>query len=157
MMQAWRRLLVLGVMLMCGVSACGSDDPTDPVVAGPGVSVSGLTYELPGATITAVTGSLPAPTAAFAAPIVALSGRPSATTAATITVSAAEPFQTIFVQAQGTTSYARIFLPAQTTLVAVSVKTDLLSSFVATSLNIAVGSGARTSQASALPLQSFSN
>ena len=157
MTNAWRKWLVLGSVLLAGTTACGSDGPTTEVVP-PGVDLSGLNFQLSGATITLVSGALPTADASFVAPIVSVDRAPTITLPATITVRAAEPFQTILLQPGGASSYVRILLPAQTNLIAVSVKTDATSSgVVATAATIAVGSGTRTSRASPLSFQTFGN
>ena len=156
MMHTWRRLAVLGALMLSGATAC-SDEPTDPVVVETGVTVSGLKFTLTGATLTSVDAAIPTPTASFAAPTVSVNRAPSSSVPAVISVAAAEPFQTILVRPTGSTSHARIFLPAATSLIQISVVTTGTGGVVATSVTIAVGNGARTSATSNLALQALGN
>ena len=145
-------------LLVIGAVACGSSSTDDPVVVDPGLTVGGLKFTLSGATLTAVSAALPAPDASFASPVVAIDRAPGATQSATISVSAAEPFQTILIQPTGNASYVRIFLPAQTTLIGVTVIANAASGpSAATSVTAAVANGARTSKTTALSLQAASN
>jgi hypothetical protein len=90
--------------------------------------------------------------------VVTINRAPTATQAATISVSAAEPFQAILVQPTGSASYVRIFLPAQTTLIGVSVLANPTgSTTAATAASIAVVSGTRTSKPAAIAFQTVSN
>jgi hypothetical protein len=157
MMHTWRRLIAISVLAVGGAS-CGSSDTVDPIVADPGLTVAGLKFTLAGATLTAVNASLPTADASFAAPVVAINRPPTSTQSATITVSAAEPFQTVLVQPGGSSSYVRVFLPAQTTLIGVTVIANPAgSTSVATAATIAVANGARASRTSALLFQPISN
>lgn len=157
MRQVGRRSLVLVAVILSGAAGCGAG-PKEPVVADPGVTVSGLNFQLSGATLTAVANTLPTADASFSTPLVRVDRSPTASIPATITVSAAEPFQTVLVQPNGSTSYVRIFLPAQTQLIGVSVLLRPVGApAVATAVTIAVGSGARTSRTSPLSLQSPGN
>ncbi len=156
MKSVWRKWLVLSTLLLSGVSGCGSGT-TDPVVVDAGVTLAGLNFKFSGATLTTASGALPAPDAAFAAPVVSINMTPSITSPATLSVGAAEPFQTVLIQPAGSASYVRIFLPAQTTLISISVLSEATSSFVATAATIAVGNGTRVSRPSALSLIPVSN
>lgn len=156
MMHTWRR--VFAVLAFALLAASCSDSSIDTVVAvDPGVSVGGLTFTLAGATLTAVSATLPTPDALLAAPVVAVNRAPTATQSATISVSAAEPFTTVLIQPAGSASYLRVFLPAQTTLIGISVVTSPGTSAAATAVNIGVGLGARVSKTSALSLQLAAN
>jgi hypothetical protein len=157
MKHTLRRVLAVPLLVL-GAAACGSSSTDDPVVVDPGLTVAGLKFTLAGATLTEVSAALPASDASFAAPIVTVDHAPTATQAATISVSAAEPFQTILVQPTGNASYVRIFLPAQTTLIGVTVLANPSgSASVATSITAAVANGARVSKTTALALQAISN
>lgn len=147
MMHALRRWVAIPALVVIGAGACTASSTTDPVPVDASLTVAGLKFSLTGATLTAVSATLPAADASFAAPIVTLNRTPTATLPATISVSAAEPFTAILVQPTGSASYARITLPAQTTLIGVSVLTDATGSgSVATGATIAVVSGTRTSK-----------
>lgn len=157
MMHTWRRLIAVSVLALGGVS-CGNSDTADPVIADPGLTVGGLKFTLSGATLTAVSAALPTSDASFAPPVVAVDRPPTATLSATITVSAAEPFQTVLVLPGGSSSYVRVFLPAQTTLIGITVLANPTgSASVSTAATIAVANGARTSRTSALMFQTISN
>lgn len=157
MKHALRRILALPLFVL-GAASCGSSSTDDPVVVDPGLTVGGLKFTLSGATLTAVSGTLPTPDASFAAPVVTVDRAPTATQSATISVSAAQPFQTILIQPTGNASYVRIFLPAQTTLIGVTVLSNPAgSASVATSVTAAVANGARASKTTALSLQASSS
>ncbi len=156
MKHALRRILALPLFVL-GAASCGSSSTDDPVVVDPGLTVGGLKFTLSGATLTAVSGTLPTPDASFAAPVVTVDRAPTATQSATISVSAAEPFTTVLIQPAGSASYLRVFLPAQTTLIGISVVTSPGTSAAATAVNIGVGLGARVSKTSALSLQAAAN
>jgi hypothetical protein len=157
MKHTWRRILAMPLFVL-GAAACGNSSTDDPVVVDPGLTVGGLKFTLSGATLTAVSAALPTADASFASPVVAVDRPPSVTQSATISVSAAEPFQTILIQPTGNASYVRIFLPAQTTLIGVTVIANpAAGSAAATSVTAAVANGARTSKTSALSLQVASN
>ena len=157
MKHAWRRVLAVPLLVL-GASACGSSSTDVPAVVDPGVTVAGLKFTLSGATLTTVAATLPAPDASFAAPVLTVDHAPTAAQSATVSVSAAEPFQTILVQPTGNASYVRIFLPAQTTLIGVTVIANPAgSASVATSVTVAVANGARVSKTSTLSLQPISN
>ncbi len=157
MTNAWPRALLLAALLIAGSAGC-KDDPATPVVTDPGVTESGLNFQLSGATLTSVAAALPNADASFSAPLVRLDRSPTTTQAATISVSAAEPFQTLLVQPAGSASYVRIFLPAPTQLIGVSVLVRSAGApAVSTAVTIAVGSGARTSRTSSLSLVPLGN
>ena len=157
MTHSWQRALWLGAVLLSGAVGCKSD-PADPVVTDPGVTESGLNFQLAGATLTSVSSTLPTADASFSAPVVRVDRSPTSTAPATISVSAAEPFQAVLVQPNGSSSYVRIFLPAPTQLIGVNVLIRAAGApAVATAVTIAVVSGARTSRASVLSLQSLGN
>ncbi len=151
------RALLGGVFLLVGISGC-KDDPKGPIVIDSGVTVAGLNFQLSGATLTSVSGALPTADALLSPPIVRIDRSPSATVRATITVSANEPFQTVLIQPNGSSSYVRIFLPAQTQLIGVSVQIQPNGApAVATAVAIAVGSTTRSSRTSALSLVPLGN
>lgn len=152
----WRSCAVLGAVLVTGLAAC-SDAPTDAPVIDQGITVSGLNFKFSGATLTTGSGSLPTVSAGFVAPVVSVNRAPTSTSPATISIGAAEPFQTVLVQPVGSTSYARVFLPAPTTLIQLSVVTAPTTGVVATAVTIAVANGTRTSATSNLALQSLGN
>ncbi len=156
MMSTWRKWVALSAVVVSGATACGTAT-TDPVVVDAGVTLAGLNFKFAGATLTTAAGSLPAPDASFAAPVVNISQPPTISTPVTLSVGAAEPFQTVLIQPVGSASYVRIFLPAQTTLISISVLSDATSSFLATSAIISVGNGVRVSKPSTLSLQPISN
>lgn len=152
MRRAWGKALVIVAAGLLGVTGC-SNDPEAPAAIDPGVTVDGLNFQLAGATLSSVGSALPAADASFAAPLVRIDRSPTVQTPATITVSATEPFQSVLVQPSGSSSYVRLFLPAQTQLIAITVQARTAgSSSVATSVSIAIGNGARTSRASVLSL-----
>ena len=142
-------------MLLAAVVSCRSSSGTEPIVLG--VNSGGLNFQLTGATLTVVTAALPVADALFVAPVVAVDKVPTATTAATLSVTAAEPFQVVLVQPTGSSSYVRILLPVATQLIAIRVLTDPTSSFFSTSASVAVASGTRTSKTSTLRLQTIAN
>jgi hypothetical protein len=151
------RALLGGVLLLVGGAGC-KDDPEGPIVVDPGVTVGGLNFQLSGATITSVSGALPTADALLSPPVVRIDRSPSTTVPATITVSANEPFQTVLVQPNGSSSYVRIFLPAQTQLIGVSVQVQPNgATAVATAVAVAVGTTTRTSRSSALALVPLGN
>jgi len=148
-----RRTLMLVVLAVAGsaaLTACSDDDGATGVVTTDAASLGGFTFSLTGATASIVAASFPAVTSGFAAPVVSADGTPSPTQARTITVSAAEPFTTVFLQPPGSASYVRVLLPAATTLIGIRVIGQQGATSVATSLSIAVGNGSRTSGASPL-------
>ncbi len=156
-MTSCLRAVLVTSALVLAATACTAD-PEEPVVIDPGVTVSGLNFQLAGATLTAVTNALPTPDAAFNAPVVRLDRSPTSSVPGTITVSAAEPFQTVLVQPNGSASYVRVFLPTQTQLIGISVLLWTAGiPVVATGVTIAVGNGARTSRTSVLSLLPISN
>ncbi len=156
MTHSWHGALVLGALLLGAAAGC-KDDPA-AVITDPGVTESGLNFQLAGATLTSVPNALPTADASFSAPVVRVDRSPTSTVPATISISAVEPFQTVLVQPNGSSSYVRIFLPAQTQLIGVNVLIRAAGSpTVATSLTIAVGSGTRTSRTSVLSLLSLGN
>ena len=157
MTHACRKWIAVPMLVLLGAAGCGTSDSTDPVPVDPSVTVSGLKFSLTGAVLTSVSAALPTPDAAFAAPIVTINRAPTSTQPATISVSAAEPFTAVLIQPTGSTSYARVALPAHTTLIGVSVVTDPTSSFLATSVTVSVVSGTRTSKTAAVSLQAISN
>ncbi|MBC7844276.1 MAG: hypothetical protein H7099_18335 [Gemmatimonadaceae bacterium] len=158
MTHACRRWIAGPMLLLLGVVACGESDTTDPTPVDAGVTVSGLKFTLSGAVLTTVSTALPASDAAFAAPVVTINRPPTATVEATVSVSAAEPFTAVLVQPAGSASYLRINLPAQTTLIGISVLTNPSgSASVATAATVAVVSGTRTSRTSTVSFQSVSN
>ncbi len=157
MMHACRRWIAVPMLVALGVAGCSDGDATDPAPVDPNVTVSGLKFSLSGAVLTSVSTALPTPDAAFTAPIVTINRAPTSTQPATISVSAAEPFTAVLIQPTGSTSYARVALPAQTSLIGVSVLTDPGGSFLATSVTVAVVSGTRTSKTTAVSLQNISN
>ncbi len=157
MMRTWRRWVSLPALVLLGATGCSSATTEVPPID-TGLTVAGLTFTLTGATLTNVSTALPAADASFAAPVVTVNRAPTSTQAATISVSAAEPFTAVLVQPTGSTSYVRITLPAQTTLIGVSVLTNPTGSVsVATSATVAVVSGTRTSKTSAVAFQTVSN
>ncbi len=156
MTQARHRALVLGAFLLAGAAGC-TDDAASPVVADLGVTESGLNFQLSGATLTLVANALPNADASFSLPVVRVDRSPTSTVPATITVSAAEPFQSVLIQPSGSSSYVRIFLPAQTQLIGVSVQVRAGAPAVATAVTIAVGVGTRISRTSLLSLQPSGN
>ena len=157
MTHACRRWIAVPMLVALGIAGCGAKDSTDPVPVDPNVTVSGLKFSLSGAVLTSVSASLPTPEAAFTAPIVTINRAPTSTQPATISVSAAEPFTAVLIQPTGSASYARVALPAQTTLIGVSALTDLTSSFLATSVTVSVVSGTRTSKTTAVSFQTVGN
>lgn len=156
MSKTWWSRVLLGTVLVAGVAAC-SNSPTDPPVVEQGITVSGLNFKFTGATLTTGSGALPTATAGFVAPVVSVNRAPTSTTPATISIGAAEPFQTVLVQPVGSSSYARVFLPAPTTLIQLSVVTAPTTGVVATSVTIAVANGTRTSAPSGLALVALGN
>ena len=138
-------LLALGV-----ATGCKSDSTTGVVVA-PG-TLSGWTFSLSGATIKPLFGDLPAATASFAGPVVTLDRQPGATSSATISIGAAEPFRTIYVLPNASTQYLEITLPAATTLIGLDMIGATAATTTATSLKISVANGTRISAASTLLL-----
>jgi hypothetical protein len=157
MMHTWRGWIALPAMVLLGIAGCGTSDTTEITPVDTSLTVSGLKFSLTGATLTGVSATLPTADASFAAPVITINRAPTATQSATISVSAAEPFTAVLVQPTGSASYARINLPAQTTLIGVTVLTDATSSFIATAATIAVVSGTRTSKTSAVSLQAVGN
>ncbi len=157
MFQTTRTIRWLAIPLLCaGVVSCKSSANTDPVVLG--VTNGGLNFQLTGATLTVVSAALPTPDASFAAPVVTVDQVPTATTAATLSVSAAEPFQTVLVQPTGSTSYVRILLPVATQLIAIRIRTDPSGSVsVASAATVAVTSGTRASKTSIIRFQAIAN
>ena len=157
MRQIKRTMRWLAIPMLCaGVVSCSSSSNTEPVVLG--VTNAGLNFQLTGATLTVVSAALPTPDASFVAPVVTVDQVPTATSAATLSVSAAEPFQTVLVQPTGSTSYVRIFLPVATQLIAIRVLTDPTNSVsVASAATIAVASGTRTSKTSIVRFQTIAN
>ena len=157
MMHTWRRFLVVP-RLAISVASCGEADTDGPIVVDPGVTVAGLTFTLAGATLTVVNAALSTPDTLIVAPILALNRAPTATQNATISVSAAEPFQAVLIQPAGSTSYLRVFLPAQTTLIGVTVIANPGGgATAAASATIAVSNGGRASKTAALSLLAASN
>lgn len=156
MTHSWRHALSAGALLLVG-AAC-SADPEEPIVTDPGITLSGLNFQLAGATLTAVASALPTPDASFSTPVVRIDRSPTSSVPATITVGAAEPFQTVLVQPNGATSYVRVFLPTPTQLIGISVQLRSAGvPVVTTGVTIAVASGTRTSRTSALSLLSLGN
>lgn len=158
MMQACRRWIAVPALVIAGIGGCVGRDSTDPMPVDQGITVAGLKFTLSGAVLTSVAGALPTPDAAFTAPIVTINRAPTSTVEATVSVSAAEPFTAVLVQPAGSASYLRINLPAQTTLIGISVLTNPSgSASVATAATVAVVSGTRTSKTSAVSFQSIGN
>jgi hypothetical protein len=157
MLLITRTMRWLAIPMLCvGLSACKSSSNTEPVVLG--VTNGGLNFQLTGATLTIVSAVLPTADASFVAPVVTVDQVPTATVAATLSVSAAEPFQVVLVQPAGSASYVRILLPVATQLIAIRVLSDPTGSVsVATSATVAVASGARTSKTSVVRFQTVAN
>ncbi len=148
-----RRILsrvALVVVATSSLSACSGNGGGTGVNPDASASAGGLIFSLSGATATAVVAALPAATSGVAAPVVSVDGLPGVTQARTITVSATEPFTTVYVQPTGSASYVRVTLPSATTLIGIRVLADAQSSFVATSASVVVANGSRTSGASTL-------
>ena len=157
MMHTWRRFLV-APLLAIAVASCGKIDADGPVVVDPGVTVAGLTFTLAGATLTVVNAALPTPDNLIAAPIVALNRAPTVSQDATISVSAAEPFQAVLIRPAGSASYLRVFLPAQTTLIGITVIANPTGgASAAASATIGVTNGSRASRTAALSFLAASN
>ena len=160
MQSTVRRLVSRAALVLvasASVAACSDNDGGTGLNPGDSASAGGLVFSLSGATATAVTASLPAPTSGVAAPLVSVDGLPSTTQARTITVSAAEPFTVVYLQPSGSASYVRVTLPTATTLIGIRVTADALSSFIATSASVAVANGSRISVVSTLPFIRFGN
>lgn len=147
-----RTMTSLAVVLLTAVggASCKSDSSTEVVVA-PG-TLGGWVFSLPGATVKPLFGVLPAAASAFAAPVVKLDRQPGSTMSASISVAAAEPFTKILVQPNGSSQYIEVSLPAATSLIGLEIIGATGATTTATSLTIAVVSGARTSQAATLLL-----
>lgn len=157
MLQMTRTVRWLAIPMLCAaVVSCKSSGTTDPI--GAGVTNAGLNFQLAGATLTVVSAALPTPDASFVGPVVTVDQVPTATIAATLSVSAAEPFQTVLVQPTGSTSYVRIVLPVATQLIAIRILTDPIGSVsVASAATVAVASGTRTSKTSSIRFQAIAN
>jgi hypothetical protein len=141
MMRILRRVLPAALVALGGLSACS--DPAEPT-ENPS-TLLGLQFTLSGATATVVGSALPTATAGFAAPVVVVDRPPTTTTSATMTVSAAEPFTAVLIQPQGSTSLVRVTLPGPTSLIGITVQYVTGGGVVATSGNVAVVNGTRTS------------
>ena len=158
MLQITRTIRWLAMPVLCvALAACKSSDSTGTSVLT--VANGGLLFVvIDGATFSNVSTALPAADASFAAPIVSVDQPPTATTAANLSVSAAEPFQTVLVQPTGSATYVRIVLPAATQLIAIRVLTDPTGSVsVASTATVAVASGTRTSKTSVVRFQAIAN
>lgn len=140
--------LAVVIATVSGLTSCKSDASTE-VTASPG-TLAGWTFALTGATISALFGVPPVATNSFAAPVVSLSGQPVTTGSVTMSVAAAEPFTTIYVQPVGATQYLRVTLPTATTLIGIQILRVADAPSTATSLKIAVENGSRTSLSSTL-------
>jgi hypothetical protein len=157
MTHTWRKWIAVPAMVLLGTGGCGKSDTTEVPPTDPGLTVAGLRFTLTGATLTSVSAALPTADAAFQAPVLTINRAPTSTQPATISVSAAEPFSAVLVQPNGSAAFARINLPAQTTLIGISVVTDPAAASVATAATVAVVSGTRTSKTSAISFQTVSN
>jgi hypothetical protein len=143
-------LALVALVALVVATGCKSDSTTEVTVA-PG-TLGGWVFSLSGATIKPLFGVLPAATSGFAGPVVKLDRQPGATTSATISVGAAEPFNTIYVLPNGASQYLQVSLPATTTLIGLEMIGATGATTTATSLKIAVANGARTSTESTLLL-----
>ena len=148
-------LLVLALTLTGAISGC-SDSTGSTQVATPGGVIAGMTFTLRGATFTNVSGALPTSDIAFTAPVLSKNRDPSSTVPATISISAAEPFETVFIQPRGTDGYLRVTLPARTSLTGIDVGYNSPSTPPG-NLTISVGSGTRASRQTSLALITITN
>ena len=148
-------IALLALTLTGGVTGCTeSTGNTQPVT--PGGVIAGMTFTLRGATFTNITGALPTPDMSFAAPVLSKNRDPSSTVPATISIGAAEPFETVFIQPRGTDGYLRVTLPARTSLIGIAVGYNSPTTPPG-NLTISVGSGTRASRQASLALITISN
>lgn len=148
-------LLALGLTLTVGINGCSeSTGSTQPATSG-GV-IAGMTFTLRGATFTNVSSALPTSDMSFTAPVLSKNRDPSSTVPATISISAAEPFETVFIQPRGTDGYLRVTLPARTSLTGIDVRYNS-SNTPPGNLTISVGSGTRASRQTSLALITITN
>ena len=157
MLQITRTMRWVAIPMLCaGLVSCKSSGNTEPIVLG--VTNGGLKFQLAGATLTVVSAALPNADASFVAPVVTVDQVPTATAAATLSVSAAEPFQVVLVQPTGSSAYVRVLLPVATQLIAIRVLTDPTGSVsVASAATVAVSSGSRTSKTTSVRFQAIAN
>ena len=132
-----KRLLAMTVLAMASLAGCGGSDISEPVTD-PGVDAGGLNFVVSGAGYSTASGALPTPDATLAPPTVSITGTLSALSSAQLNVGAAEPFQTVLLLPVGATSYARVAMPGSAQLIGITTKRNLLSSFVAVQLQVAI-------------------
>jgi hypothetical protein len=138
------RGLAVAALLMATFAGCGSNDISEPVVD-PGVTAGGLNFTVLGAGYSTASGTLPAPAAAVAAPVVTLTGSLGGLATASLAVSAAEPFQTVLLLPVGAPAYARVVMPGNATLISIATTRVSTSSFIAQQLQVAIVRGGRVS------------
>ena len=148
-------IALLALTLTGGVSGC-SESTGNTQLATPGGIIAGMTFGLRGATFTNVSGALPTPDASFAAPVLSKDRDPSSTVPATVSIGAAEPFETVLIQPRGTDGYLRVTLPARTSLVGIAVGYNSPTTPPG-NLTISVGSGTRVSRQASLALITITN
>lgn len=131
--------------LALGVFGCSGGGIADPPRVDPGITVGGLNFVVVGAGYSTATGALPAADPDVAAPVVTLSGPLEGSAPAQIVVSAAEPFQTVLLLPVGWTSYARVAMPGNTTLIGVTTKRSTTDSFAPARVQVAIVRGGKVS------------
>ena len=148
-------LLALALTLTGGINGCSESTGSTPLSTPSGV-IAGMTFTLRGASFTNVSGALPTSDMSFTAPVLSKNGDPSSMVPATISISAAEPFETLFIQPRGTDGYLRVTLPARTALTGIAVGYNS-SNTPPGNLTISVGSGTRASRQTSLALITITN
>ena len=146
-----KRLLTMTVLVVTGLTGCGDSDVADPV-QDPGVTAGGLNFVVAGAGYSTGAGALPVADATVAAPIVTITGTLSGLSSAQVIVGAAEPFQTVLLLPVGASSYARVAMPGNTTLIGITTTRDVLSSFLAQQLRVAIIRGGKVSPPTTISL-----
>ena len=144
MRRSGTRGLAVAALLLATLAGCGRNEIAEPVVD-QGVTVGGLSFAVLGAGYSTASGVLPAPDATVAAPVVTLTGSLSGFASARLDVSAAEPFQTVLLLPVGAPSYARVAMPGNASLIAITTTRVVVSSFVAQQLQVAIVRGGRVS------------
>ncbi|MCC7055578.1 MAG: hypothetical protein IT355_20070 [Gemmatimonadaceae bacterium] len=145
MQQSRRRFLALAALLLAGGAGCGGSTITDPPQADPGVTVGGLNFVVFGSGYSTGAGALPTPDPTVAPPVVTLTGSLVNFASAQLAVSAAEPFQTVLILPVGAPSYARVAMPGDATLIGITTKREVLSSFIAQQVLVAIVRGGKVS------------
>jgi len=145
MQRSGIRSLLTAALLTASLGGCGGKTISDPTVADPGVSVGGLNFVVAGAGSWTATGALPAADPSVAAPVVMLTGSLVGFTAAQLTVSAAEPFQTVLLLPVGAPAYARVAMPGNASLIGIATTRISTSSFFTPQLQVAIVRGGKVS------------